>query len=34
MVVFVTQVIGSEARPPCTADARTLVYSEMTEPFA
>jgi len=33
-VVFVTQVIGSEARLTLRRDLRTLVYSAMTESFA
>ena len=33
-VVFMTQVIGSEARLTLRRDLRTLVYSAMTESFA
>jgi CubicO group peptidase (beta-lactamase class C family) len=33
-VVFMTQVIGSEARLALRRDLRTLVYSAMTESFA
>jgi CubicO group peptidase (beta-lactamase class C family) len=33
-VVFMTQVIGSEARLTLRRDLRTLVYSAMTETFA
>jgi hypothetical protein len=32
--VFMTQVIGSEARLTLRRDLRTLVYSAMTESFA
>ena len=33
-VVFMTQVIGSEARLTLRRDLRTLVYSAITESFA
>jgi CubicO group peptidase (beta-lactamase class C family) len=33
-VVFMTQVMGSEARLTLRRDLRTLVYSAMTESFA
>ena len=33
-VVFMTQVIGSDARLTLRRDLRTLVYSAMTESFA
>jgi CubicO group peptidase (beta-lactamase class C family) len=33
-VVFMTQVLGSEARLPLRRDLRTLVYAAMTESFA
>ena len=33
-IVFMTQVIGSEARLTLRRDLRTLVYSAMTESFA